>query len=134
MSVLMEEDFIIGTRKNKELEKQYEGIGYVAYKKGEEIKVKEIKILEILEVIDCKNGRKIETYVSFSFIKKYKKYLFLKREKEIVVENGFYSKDFYSFYDPFGMFRINEVFETKKEALKNYKKEKKQSELCDLFY
>lgn len=37
-------------------------------------------------------------------------------------------------YDPFGMFRINEVFETKKEALKNYKKEKKQSELCDLFY
>lgn len=133
MSILIEEDFIIRTERNKELEEDYNGFGYVVYKDKKEIKVKEVIIKEIVDVINCKTGKVKDTFVKFSYKKKYNKYLFLKIEEEVIVENGFYSKDFYSCYSPYGMFNIKEIFETPKDALQNYKKEKKIAGLCSLF-
>lgn len=125
MSMLSEPSFAIVTEDNSEAIELFNlnnMKGYITFSNNaDEVVTIEIKIKEIKDVFNCFNNKLLDTYISYSYEKEFieKSFFFFEKKysKKIDVESGFYSKDFYSSYAPYGMLPLNVVKATKEESI-----------------
>lgn len=128
MAMLAEPTFTIVTKENKDLLETFKNndmIGYISFQNDKnEIQTQKIHIKNIQDVYNCGTGEFIETYVSYSYMKEVETTLFFffkSKHLELVdVESGFYSKDLYSCYDPYGMLTLDVVHTTIENSLTFY--------------
>jgi len=98
-------------------------IGYFSfYTKKNKVKTFKIKIEHITSVFDDENN--IGTFVKFKYFKtliKFKIINFIfktnfKEEKSYEIDSAFWSKDFFSFYQPYGFLDLNLIGKDVKES------------------
>lgn len=139
MSIINDSSFCVTILKDEislDIFKKNNYKGFFTFEnKKNEIITKEIEIDDIKSVYNVSNNvNLLGSYVEFSFYENIKKFLFFNKIVKSKNKSGFYSTDFYSEYDPYGMLPLNFVKLTKKESedFFNLNKEKSNN-FKDLF-